>query len=241
MPDHKAIVPLDNFTQNGDQTLDELIDAVAAVNGNTKPGVANQVRDPATGKLVRVELTFPDTVSDNAINAINADAGVPTTVGAVPQQWQADDLDDTAGLAFSQTLEVESLPDTGHRIDAEAVPELGLGVQLGYLRNTGAGNAYTDQDEALSAMPLRLQLNNYGDTSDFVVASGEVTVKVSAAKSQTLTLQSALTIPKRIHFSTNFVVVYVDESGNVYLQQSRINGIWTGPFTFEEAVANGAL
>src|SRR3989304_7932511 len=97
MASERARVPLDNYIKNGDQTLAELSESVTTQIGAT-PGVANPVRDPATGKLVRVELTFPDTVSQQAVAAINANNGVPVVVTAIPQQLFISDLDDTVGI-----------------------------------------------------------------------------------------------------------------------------------------------
>lgn len=84
MPDVSIRVPLDNYVQNGDTTLGQLLNSISAVNNGEHPGIAEQIRDPSNGKLVQVRLTFPDTVSQTAVNAINNNPGVPHTCVAAP-------------------------------------------------------------------------------------------------------------------------------------------------------------
>lgn len=84
MADNSLVVPFDNFVQDANQSLEEVMQAVAAVNSGTRPSVAEVVRDATTGKLIQVRLTFPDTVATAAVDAINANPGVVSTCLNLP-------------------------------------------------------------------------------------------------------------------------------------------------------------
>jgi len=140
MPNVTAKIPLDNFVQNGDTTLTELLAAVAAVNGGNNPGIADPVRDPATGKLVQVRLAFPDSVSQNAINAINANPGVPIVCAAVPEPLIGGDLRASGpdGIVFSGVI--PSAPFSATIFCQSTVPgpssfSLGRLLSTGYIDN----------------------------------------------------------------------------------------------------------
>jgi len=96
-----APVSFDNYVQSADITLEDVRNAAASGNGGVKPGIARQVRDPATGKLIKVELTFNDSASQNAVDAINANPGVPVASYYVPEQLMARGLDPANGLTIA--------------------------------------------------------------------------------------------------------------------------------------------
>lgn len=175
MANINAKIPLDNYVQNGDTTLEQILNDVAAVNNGEKPGVAEQIRDQSNGKLIRVELVLPDSVASQAINAINANPGVPTTVhGCVPQLLATDlNASNPNGIVWggaanwgysaaiqawdnatdwnpiNQGLFVEALTSTGSIL-----------TRLGRLNGTPnpATNTYLDENKLVSAAPIRIRV-----------------------------------------------------------------------------------
>jgi hypothetical protein len=236
---HDVDVPLDNFVQSGDTTLSELENEIALLNNGVKPGVANPIRDPATGKLVRVVLRVPETIAANAVSKINLNPGVPTTVVDCPPQMFADDLSDSTpdGIVYDQPL----LSDGTHVIYGATVD----GFLLGKLVNTGAGNAYTDLSELLSAGQFMVYILNDSLATDLTIATGDVlTFNFSATQAVVAALTADLTIPKRAIASPGFgntVSLYLDVNGKLYLRQSVTDGVGGTRFTYEEACLQGAL
>ena len=229
-------IPLDNFVQNGDLTLDELIAAVAAVNGGVNPGVAEPIRDPSTGRLVRVDLTFPDTVSQAALDAINANPGVPVVVPAIPQQLFADDLSDAApdGIVLAPVvLNVDGLQE---------IRVLAGSNRLGLIKNGGSGHVYTDGDELLSAEPVLVQILSTSG-SDLVIAPADtLTFNLSATQSLALDIAGTLTIPKITTGFASALFLFVDVNGKVYRSFQRDDGVVVVPIrSYEDSVAAGAL
>jgi hypothetical protein len=106
MADNSAVLPFDNYAQDGDQSLEEAVQAVAAVNSGQRPLVADVVRDPTTGKLIQARLIFPDTVATAAVDAINKNPGVVSTCLnlAIPPQGFVNTLADVDGMLFTGTL-----------------------------------------------------------------------------------------------------------------------------------------
>jgi len=67
---------LDNFAQSGETTRGEITKLANQSGGK----VANIIRDPNTGKVVFVNLTFPDGTNQAAIDAVIANKGVATVI-----------------------------------------------------------------------------------------------------------------------------------------------------------------
>lgn len=84
MANNSLVVPFNNDIQDADGSLEEAMQAVAAINNGNRPSVAEIVRDPSTGKLIQVRLIFPDTVGQAAVDAINDNPGVVTTCLNLP-------------------------------------------------------------------------------------------------------------------------------------------------------------
>ena len=72
----KIIVSVDNFSQSGEATLAEIQAQAAGQGGNA----AEVIRDPATGKVIQVNVNLPDTASQVAVDAITNNKGVATVL-----------------------------------------------------------------------------------------------------------------------------------------------------------------
>ena len=206
MANVNATVPLDNFTQNGDTTLAQLLDSVAAVNGGNRPGVAEQIRDPATGKLIQVVLTMPDSAATAATNAINANPGVPTTVRHCYSQLMLSDLDQTAGIAFDGPANWGR--DAG--ITAPSGPTRLLVVggdgatdTLGKLDPWLDAGTYVDVNNLASAGPVRLFLSS--DMNLLGEAAGQIAWQWLASETLTLKLSGASGITVAVSPSKDLV------------------------------------
>jgi len=220
MANDKAVVLMDNFVQSGDLSLEQMVADVAAVNGGTKPGVAQIVRD-STGKLVQVELTFPDTVSQNAIDAINRNRGKAKPAVAIPTPWRIDDLNPGDGMVWS-----------GAALSATQVIQAqiyGGSGPLGILSSSG----YTDYPIQDSAGELYFDINITLGGSSLVLDSGFLTFKTAAGKIVPVVMDNPYTVAN----ATDQVSCWVAADGKLYLRAERINGQWvTLLLTFDEAV-----
>lgn len=215
MGDTTIRIPLDNYVQNGDDTLNELIASVAAVNGGIKPSVADPVRDPATGKLIRVNLTLPDGAADAAATAINSNPAAKVEAGC-PEQLYARELNDAApdGIVYSGALEAGALIQ---HISAAPLPTGNFGRL--------DGNGYIDGEERLSAAPVQMAFQNRSTTDDLVIATGDtLTLNISATQSLNISLNADLTIPKVVSAVANTIMVYVDVNGKLYTRTKVFEG-----------------
>lgn len=249
MPNHFANIPLDNYVQNGEVTLNELINSVSAVNGGTKPGVAQKITDISTGKLVHVQLTFPSTVSTNAVAAINANNGVPITVVAAAPQLQVTDLHSASGIIYAGTLLPS--PDAGisdgQVIHATLDVFNELGSNLGSLyspsNSTEPYVGYYDLDSFTTAGPLLLKFAQQGGIeTDFVIPQAtSLKVKLGNGSEISIIRNGDITVPAQATPAySNWKEYYVAQDGKLYLRNSSTNGVYETALTYEQAIQNPA-
>jgi len=158
------VVGLDNFAQSGETTLDE----IAAVAKGENGAAVNIVRDPATGKVIQVALTLPDTASQTAIDAITNNPGVTTTKitpAPPPETIVPFDFDAAAEGATAESLGyVVETVDPGDVIFVTAAAALVAGSTKGLLyRDDNTGGARGD------SIPVNTTLSFTGDGPNWLV------------------------------------------------------------------------
>jgi hypothetical protein len=208
-----ASVGLDNYTQAGDQTLAELQQSIQAQTG-APPGIASIIRDPSTGRLVRVELTLPDTAAAQAAAVIAANKGVATTIVAPPQLF-LDDLKDTGGIVLATVLEAGVTTP-------QVVTVLASGNPVGTLTNVGAGNVYTDGGELLSADPARVRFRANGAVPLIIPPADAFVLHMSPTLSLSLVRTGTITL---VASSDSSMTFYIATDGRLFLESHHVGGV----------------
>ena len=197
---------------------------------NGHPGAADPQDDG-------VNLCLPDDASDRATSAIDNNRGNAQATAPIPDRLSAGDLLDTNGIEFSKVLQDESTME-GHHIRVIT----SVDVLLGDLVNLGSGNVYRDGDDLVDATLLVMFLNR-SNSVDFVFdPSDTLTITTVDAQPITIDISQAITVRRNDtpdHFE-NFATFWIDVNGKLYLNVRQTNELQRGPFTYEEAVLNGA-
>lgn len=263
MATNKIVIGLDNRVQSGDQSQQDIVAALAAQ--GVSNGIAEQVRDPITGKLIQVTLTFPDTASQQALDAVNASRGVASATPPLPPPLF---LVDTALLAFSSPLLGDGNYSYGGSgaSDNQGIMLSGSELQFasggsflsggGALFGNGVTNSYFDADQASFPVQATIRFHNDHPSTPLTIASGSVVITHDGGQVLALVSSAPVVVPAATETSPTVKdgfeskVYYIGLDGKLYLRHhvSRKNansgGSETsvaGPFTYAEAVALGAV
>ena len=225
-------VPFDNFQQNGDQSLSQIMADVQALSGGESANAAEVIRDPSTGKLIQVILNgVLNNAVANALAKINANPGV-TGATPIPDQFLAQDLDATAGVTFTGDLEAGTIA-AGSAHDINVI----VAGTFNRLEDTGTGDTYTDAAAALAPGAVNINfLIRTNATTPFVIADGSVTLKPISGPSVTISLTNTITLPvPTVLFSS--VEFFIDATGKLYKNFEIVNDVVIlSGLTYEQAV-----
>jgi hypothetical protein len=223
----KFKVLVNPYEQNSDTTADAIIVAVKNQDSNARPEI---VRD-YQGKVIEVRLdnVLPEK-AEQARAAVAGNKGVATVGIAIPQHLAITNLDDAAGIAYSDT-----------EIDDQAFEISSLNqVSFGSYRN----NAYADGANVTAPDSLVLLVYN-GNVLPFSVAAGSVSIKYNGLTARLTLANSAPVIVAGAAsvYAPNINVYYIDVAGKLYNTGfALVNGQPVGTIlTFDQAVANGAV
>ena len=202
-------------------------------NGSSNCGEHPGAADPQDGS---VTVCLPDESSERATSAINDNPGKAQSP-QITDQLTAVALAEFDGIEFNQLL-LSDADNEGHRIRVIT----GF-TTLGFLLNPGTGNEYVRIQVLPGRQELLMQFVNRSNTQDFVFApTDSLTIRFEDGRELALSINTPITVVKNdtpdIFF--NFSNFWIDVNGNLYLNEKRFNELTFGPFTYEEAVANGA-
>lgn len=244
MATNKIVVGLDNRVQSGEQSQAEIMAALGAQ--GVGAGVAEVVRDPITGKLIQVSLTFPDTANQAAIDAVNANRGVATATPPLPPPLFVNDLtgitapalpDGASGTGAKARIVLHAM-NTG-AFDTEPPGDTILGI----LDNT---NAYIDQTENdggtyILRPAVILEIVNGDTVNDVVIAAGTITVTFDGGP-LVIGNVATITVPKVAAGASNFARFWVGLDDKVYSNFRITDLVSTHPQrNYADAIAAGAV
>lgn len=212
-------LPIDYTAQPTEQTLREIYElalaAGAPVNETNSGARVEHVRDAATGKLVQVKLSLPDTAAQSAADAIARNPGiitVDTGPVAIPAQLVSGDLNPSApdGIVFTGTV-------SWNHLFVLTNPPTSAGVVIGSLNSAGV---YADGSIATPA-GVRIALSvTFGGPQ--TINSGELTLNLytsAGAEAVPIILNSPLVVGNLTN--THY---FVSEAGNLFLQDVSSGG-----------------
>lgn len=237
MATNKIVVGMDNRVQSGDQSQAEIQAALVAA-GVTN-SIAEQVRDPVTGKLIQVTLTFPDTANQAAIDAVNANRGVAAATPALPPSLVISDL---TGITSAVVLSITGAQSISIKASAPTPSFLPV---LGNLNGNGVVNTYQDvqvnPDPSLYSVGY-LEIVNQSTIADLVFASGDIVLAHPSGPTPLVTT-IPLVIPKRVGADPfRIKELFIGMDGKLYLRQDYGAIAYSPVFNaYADAVGNGAV
>lgn len=244
MANSKFEVYFDNRVKPGDTSCGEIISELAS------QGIAAQaaepVRDPISGKLIKVNVHLPDTANAQATTAIDGNSGVAVATLNVPLPPQAL-VSDVTNITYPSVLSGDtdggnwdffSVTYSSDAANATVVP-------AGRLRGDGVSAIYedfgTNPDLGLYKN-LTIQFANWvAGSPALVINDGDVVITTSSG-SITLQLSAPISVPAPTtpgYSSTR--TFFVDAAGRLYDERYSDNNVLTlGPLSFQDAVNRGA-
>lgn len=256
MATNKIVVGLDNRVQSGDQSQAEIVAALAAA--GVSNGIAEQIRDPITGKLIQVTLTFPDTANQQAIDAVNANRGVATATPPLPPPKFVLLLNSISSTVILKGINAT----TNHRqfielamADSGTIVGVSTTSALGVLHGDGVVNTFfLGGGTGLNPFPAThnhafLTLLQGSPTGSLTFANGSISIASDGGAPIPIVLTNPIVLPAA-HASFDSREVrqfYMDSASKLYLMRSFTvaSGVFTdhtGGFrTYAQAVAAGAV
>ncbi len=233
MPNVKFRMNMDNRVKPGLTTRSEVLANLRANGIDVQ--AADPVFDAVTGKLIRVDVMLPDTASQTAKDAIDANPGVSGTVIPIPEPLFVFDLENM--VLATHVLEVGTFND---QIQFAVTSDgLAFRTSLGTLSNpSGAGNVYADGSTNVNGRPFAIAIL-VARSAGWTLPPSDLTITYDGGKTLALANQSPIAITKLAGFLGS-QTYYIATDGKMYLGRSDIDASLIAPRTFDEAVAAGA-
>ena len=233
-----------NASQPAVQTKSEILDCINALTTADKgPPRSVEVKSERFNAAGNGELVFSrikaqsqigNTGPDNVIffaaveACINTNPGIAFLTFGCPARFMANQLNDSApdGIVYDGVIAADQ------RIGVATDGNLFLG-------RLGEGNVYTDDNELVSAQPVRLLINNNSSVDFTILKTSSLVLNISATQALTIKFVKDVVVPFNPgpSFSAFQKNYYIDIEGNIYLQQALTNEDET-EFTYEEACKN---
>lgn len=240
-------VDLNTAVQDALQTRAEVI-AAAQAQGHAVDA-ADIIMNPDTG-LLRLELMTSADLSQNAIDAINANNGAAKVGPPLPDPLFVLNLENLVTTPILQTIVLS--PAAGQLIAFHMIPPASTATpvgDMGRITGDGASNTYTNNHVNLSP-----SLNTHAlveistsDPSPFTIADAELTATFDGAQSLVADLGTSIVVPAAGAGVSDFerMSYWWDVTGKMYLgrHQARRAGVDSNPVpgrSYADSVAAGA-